>query len=185
MTHGLPVVGTLMLGFDGETKGAGQRIADLVEKANVPIALLSTLTVIPRTSLWDRLKQEGRLIEHVEGFDGWMGGQTNFVPTRPASEIHDEYVGLWEYLYDPSRFLARVYRCYLNMRPTRRAMAKIKGERPPVATAPRPWADRLHDLSAAGFILWIFGVRARTRLQFLETSIGDAQAKSQSHDTIH
>jgi radical SAM superfamily enzyme YgiQ (UPF0313 family) len=171
-TNGLSVVGTLMLGFDGETKGAGQRIANLVEKANLPIALLSTLTVIPRTSLWDRLEKEGRLIENAEGFDGWMGGHTNFVPTRPASEIHDEFVGLWEYLYEPSRFLARVYRCYLTMRPTRKAMAQAKGGRPPVATAPRPWDERLRDLRAAFFILWIFGVRSRARLQFWKQAVG-------------
>ena len=35
-----------------------------------------------------------------------------------------EYVDAWDYLYEPSRYLARAYRYYLAMRPTRRALRR-------------------------------------------------------------
>ncbi len=41
----------------------------------------------------------------------------NFEPSRPEAEIMQEYVDAWDYLYEPSRYLARTYRYYLAMRP--------------------------------------------------------------------
>ena len=43
----------------------------------------------------------------------------NFLPTRPAAEIMAEYVRAVDYLYEPSKYLARAYRTILAMRPTR------------------------------------------------------------------
>jgi radical SAM superfamily enzyme YgiQ (UPF0313 family) len=122
--NGLNVWGSFIMGFDGEKKGMGQRIVEFVEAANIPIAMLNTLHALPNTKLWERLKKEGRLKE-------WelVGNTTvtkfNFIPTRPESEIRAEYSKAWEDLYEPSAFLARNLRCFLERRPTREA---IKGK---------------------------------------------------------
>ena len=46
-----------------------------------------------------------------------------------------EYVDAWDYLYEPSRYLARAYRYYLAMRPARRAQAIAAGGPPATGTA--------------------------------------------------
>jgi radical SAM superfamily enzyme YgiQ (UPF0313 family) len=174
MRNGLPVMGTFMLGFDGETKGAGRRIAALVEQTNMPIALPFTLWAIPHTGLWDRLKQEGRLLEDATTPEGFMGGGFNFVPSRPGAEILDEFADLWEYLYEPSRFLDRVYRCFLTMRPTRLAMAQ--GERRYVNAVPhrpsRSLRDELVDIRALAILVWRMGIRPPYRARFWRHLIG-------------
>ena len=45
-----------------------------------------------------------------------------------------EYVDAWDYLYEPSRYLARAYRYYLAMRP----MSPAPEDRPRAPSAGRP-----------------------------------------------
>jgi radical SAM superfamily enzyme YgiQ (UPF0313 family) len=118
--NGLSVLASFIIGFDGEKKGADKRIASFVEETNLPVVMLNTMQAPPNTKLWDRLKSEGRLIENcTSGLS--TGAALNYIPTRPEQEILEEYVKIWDYLYEPSRFLARTYRYYLSMRPTRAA----------------------------------------------------------------
>jgi radical SAM superfamily enzyme YgiQ (UPF0313 family) len=172
--NGLPVMGTFMLGFDGETKGAGQRITELVEQADIPVATAFTLWAIPHTSLWDRLEQEGRLLANAASAENVFGGGFNFVPQRPASEVLDEFVGVWDYLHEPSRFLARTYRCFLKMRPTRRAMAQEAPSYRVVipAQAERTLRARLWDLKSFLTLVWRMGIRPPYRMQFWKQLIG-------------
>jgi Domain of unknown function (DUF4070) len=70
------------------------------------------LQAIPNTALWDRLKQEQRLLE---GDDYMLTGDQNtlmnFYPTRPIMEIAQEYVeAIWT-IFEPSNYLKR---CYLQ-----------------------------------------------------------------------
>ena len=120
---GLSVQASFILGFDHETRGAGKRISDLVEAAGIPIVMLNVLNAPPSTPLWDRLEAEGRLLK-----DRGTGESTltplNFVPTRPEQEIMGEYVEAWEELYEPTRYLERVYRLCLAMPPQRRRRSR-------------------------------------------------------------
>jgi radical SAM superfamily enzyme YgiQ (UPF0313 family) len=166
--NGLSTMASFIIGFDGEKKGVGERICTFVEKANIPQAVIHTLQAPPNTKLWKRLKKEGRLLEDEfdpEGFELRL----NYIPTRPESEIIDEYVRTWEYLYEPSRYLARVYRSILDMRPTRRAMALEKGESLPEPVAPHAnvkASQKRKDLMALLKIFWRQGIRAGYRMQF-------------------
>ncbi len=128
--NGLSVIGSFIIGFDNEEKGAGKRICEFVEQADIPIIMPNMLGAIPKTKLWHRLAQEERLLTHdIEaGKELTLLLVPNFTPTRPIMEILDEFVGIWEYLYHPPRYLKRAYRYYMGVRPTRKAMAISKGE---------------------------------------------------------
>jgi len=118
--HGLSVIASFVLGFDNERPGAGRRICEFVEAAGVPLAVLNILQAMPNTRLWNRLEREGRLFkERTSGHT--TSSQLNYVPTRPETEIMAEFTDAWNYLYKPSRRLARAFRACLEMRPTRRA----------------------------------------------------------------
>ena len=80
------MVPSFIMGFDQETKGAGDRICAFVEQHNLPVVMLNLLQALPNTALWDRLKQENRLTETGVSAD-MMDASFNFLPTRPAAEI--------------------------------------------------------------------------------------------------
>ncbi len=124
--NGLTVLGSFIIGFDGEKPGMGKRITSFVKKTNIPIIMFNKLQPIPNTKLWDRLKVEGRLIEGKHG-GNFITSEMNYIPSRPQSEIDEEFADVWDELYSPSNFLARSYNYYLTMRPTRDAMAKKQG----------------------------------------------------------
>lgn len=150
---GLTVMGSFIVGFDGERAGAGERVVEFVERTGIPTTVLSMLQALPRTDLWRRLEREGRLA----GEDARLNADTlmNFVPTRPLDQIAREYVeAIWA-LYDPCRFLDRTYRHFLMLGPPRWQPSERR------ATTPR-W----NDLRAVLTLSWRNGVKRRTRWKY-------------------
>jgi radical SAM superfamily enzyme YgiQ (UPF0313 family) len=173
MNNGLGVMASFMIGFDGEEPGAVDRICDFVERNHIPLVTLNTLQVFPNTALWQRLQREGRLREEMTTGD-MEGGRLNYLPTRPEAEILGEYARGIDYLCEPSRFLSRVYRHILAMRPTRKALGlEVEGN---PGTGGKDHSSRkridLGDLSMILKFFWRQGVRADFRVQFWRQLVG-------------
>jgi radical SAM superfamily enzyme YgiQ (UPF0313 family) len=147
---GLRVMAGFIIGFDGEQRGAGDRIIEFVEQTAIPTALLGILQALPNTALWHRLEKEGRLLGDTG--DGTQQVLMNFIPSRPIEEIAQEYVRAFCTLYEPRQFLDRVYRHFLPMAPS------------PCPTPPQ--LPKLVDLKALAIIFWRQGVKRNTRWQF-------------------
>ncbi len=150
---GLRVMAGFIIGFDGEKSGAGDRIIEFVEATAIPQALFGMLQALPGTALWQRLEKEGRLRTEQTAVSGKQTTLMNFVPTRPLEEIAWEYVNCFWQLYEPDRYLARVYRHYLTMKPT-----PHKKKHPPML--------ELVELRAVLTIFWRQGIKRSTRWQF-------------------
>ena len=99
------------MGFDQETKGAGDRICAFVEQHNLPVVMVNLLQALPNTALWDRLQKENRLTGTEVSAD-MVDVTFNFLPTRPAAEIMAEYIRAVDYLYEPTKYLARTYQTF-------------------------------------------------------------------------
>lgn len=149
---GLRVMAGFIIGFDGEKTGAGQRIIDFVEATAIPQAMCSMLQALPSTALWIRLQKEGRLLEGNGEANINQTTLINFISTRPMEEMAREYVSCFWELYEPSRYLARLYRHYLPMKPTPH---KKKFQMP-----------ELKDIQALLIICWRQGFLRNTRFQF-------------------
>jgi radical SAM superfamily enzyme YgiQ (UPF0313 family) len=147
---GLRVMAGLIIGFDGEKTGAGDRIIEFVEQTAIPTALFGILQALPNTALWHRLEKEGRLLGSKS--DGNQMTLMNFIPSRPAEEIAREYIHAFSTLYEPKRFLDRVYRHFLEIAPS-----------PCEAPASFP---SLAELRALAIIVWRQGFQRDTRWQF-------------------
>jgi radical SAM superfamily enzyme YgiQ (UPF0313 family) len=120
---GLQIIAGCIIGFDNERAGADERLIDLARRNDIPEMFGTLLQAPPGTALWDRLEQEGRLIETE--FDDRFGSQTgalNFRPTRPSQEIVREFINLYNVLYEPSFYLERTFRNFskMNRRPFRK-----------------------------------------------------------------
>ncbi len=148
---GLRPMAGFIIGFDGEKKGAAQRIINFVESSAIPTAMFGMLQALPNTALWHRLEQEERLLEN----DKQDINQTtllNFVPTRPIEDIANEYIETFWKLYDPNRYLDRVYRCFLKLKET-----------PVKAPFNIP---SFVDLKALIIVIWRQGIKRNTRWKF-------------------
>ena len=172
--NGLAVMGSFIIGLDGETKGAGERICAFMDQTDIPVAMLGLLQAAPFSSLWNRLESEGRLRGDVGG-DGGTFSAMNYEPDRPEAEIMQEYIDAWDYLYEPSRYLARAYRYYLAMPPSRRSLRNAAGPALPAGQVSKPGMtcrSQLKELQAFGKILWSQTVRPSHRRQFWTQLIG-------------
>ena len=97
---GLRPIAGFIIGFDGEKKGAGDRIIQFAELTAIPTTTFAMLQALPNTALWHRLDRENRLRAEK---DGNINQTTlmNFIPTRPLEDIANEYVHAFWQLYDP------------------------------------------------------------------------------------
>jgi radical SAM superfamily enzyme YgiQ (UPF0313 family) len=148
---GLRPMAGFIIGFDGEKKGAGDRIVRFAEQVGIPTTTFSMLQALPNTALWHRLQKEGRL---REGKDGNINQTTlmNFVPTRPVEDIAKEYVDAFWRLYDPHAYLDRIYHCFSKLgAPKAHPPAKL---------------PTLLDLKALAIVVWRQGIKRDTRWKF-------------------
>lgn len=111
--NGLAVMGAMIIGYDGSKPGEDRRICSFVEESGIPFVSVNLLTVTPYTKLWERMKQEGRLLEQQE--TRYFVPRLNYVPSRPAKEVLKEFVAAVDYLYEPSRYLNRAYAYFLSL----------------------------------------------------------------------
>ena len=158
---GIRIMAGFIIGFDGEIKGAGERIFQFCKENSIPTVTFSMLQALPVTALSDRLRKEGRMLP-----DGGDVNQTtllNFVPTRPIEEIAEEYVKSFWKLYDPLHYLDRTYEHFrtlgtadMHNNPKRR---KSQANRHPVNLNSK-------RKKALYTILWRFGVVEKTRKRF-------------------
>ena len=172
--NGLPLMASFMIGFDNEKKGVDQRICAFVEENHLPVVVLNILQALPNTRLWDRLQKEGRLLEKRTSGDT-QDYLLNYIPTRPAAEIIGEYRATIDRLYEPSRYLERAYRYYLAMRPTRRALSKVKENTPEPLEKEKTRFQRaklIRDITVLLRLIWRHGVVASYRSQFWRQSLG-------------
>ena len=113
--HGLRPMGGFIIGFDGEKRGAGDRIVQFINDTAIPTANFSMLQALPNTALWDRLTKENRLLNTDSDIN--QTSLPNYVPQRPMEELAHEYVEAFAAVYDPDRYLDRVYQCFLKLGP--------------------------------------------------------------------
>lgn len=165
--NGLTVMASFIIGFDNEDRDVAERICSLVEQTDIPVVVPNMLLAIPRTRLWRRLEKEGRLMD-VGDLPEITLTRINFKTVRPQAEIVADYRTIWNRLYEPSRYLARAYRYYTAMRPTRRTMAAARGETVPSRrkTASRLPKNMLHDLWVFLQLVWSLGIVSECRGQF-------------------
>ena len=164
--NGLGVMGSFIIGFDGEHPGTGKQICRFVEENDLTLVMLNVLQAPPGTRLWDRLEKAGRLRPDAN-FVTWPVQELNFIPTRPETEILAEWRQAIELLYDPKQYLARAYRFILKIRPTRQTLAKQQDRTlPAIKPAERSRRVVLQELFTLIQLIWHQGILADYRRQF-------------------
>ncbi len=61
-SYGMEVVSGIIIGFDTDTPETADRILEFIRLSQIPMLTINLLHALPKTPLWRRLEQEGRLI---------------------------------------------------------------------------------------------------------------------------
>jgi len=94
--HGIDVLAGFIVGFDTDTLETFERQHRFILDSGIQAAMVGLLTALPRTPLYERLQQEGRLIERADDTDNTRLG-TNFVPKNMSYEA---MVAAYQRLYE-------------------------------------------------------------------------------------
>jgi radical SAM superfamily enzyme YgiQ (UPF0313 family) len=113
-SHNLFVSAGMIVGFDHDDAGIFDEQYEFIQKAQIPMVMLSVLLAVPGTPLFARLEREGRLLNQsrntrdVSQYVGTAGG-TNFHPLKMTrEELKRGQEALYQRVYAPEAFAARL-----------------------------------------------------------------------------
>jgi radical SAM superfamily enzyme YgiQ (UPF0313 family) len=111
---GMSVTAGFIVGFDTEKGSIAQPMVNLIEEANIPIAMVGLLYALPNTQLTRRLAREGRLHVDHDAAPAGKGDQctagVNYETKRSRLEILRDYRKILDKIYDPDAFCGRLER---------------------------------------------------------------------------
>ncbi|HEX7428220.1 MAG TPA: DUF4070 domain-containing protein, partial [Mycobacterium sp.] len=109
---GLEVWCGMIVGFDHDDARIFKAQREFMRQTDIMHAMVGMLSAIPKTPLYARLKNEGRLDLEDEQVFG-----TNVIPLgMTRDELRDGYIGLMRELYDAEFYFERLENLYLTRR---------------------------------------------------------------------
>ncbi|MEA2039233.1 MAG: B12-binding domain-containing radical SAM protein [Thermodesulfobacteriota bacterium] len=103
---GLQVQGGFIVGFDSDTLSIFQRQIDFIQKSGIVTAMVGLLQAPAGTKLYQRLKQEGRLIGNTSGDN--VDGTTNIIPRMDLDLLNDGYKNIMRHIYSRKHYYKRI-----------------------------------------------------------------------------
>lgn len=115
-SHGVTVNGCFILGLDGDTVETFDAIFRFIERTGLFEVQLTVLTPFPGTPLYERLRQEGRLLEE-RAWRKCTLFDVNFVPKGMSpEELRAGWINLCKRVYDAEFIRARRERFFRQLR---------------------------------------------------------------------
>ena len=107
---GMEVWCGMIIGFDHDDTTIFDRQVQFLEDARIASGLVGMLHAIPRTPLYDRLLEEGRLDRSEDS-----GYKTNVIPLlMTRDEMQEGYVSVLNRLYEPESYFRRLESLYID-----------------------------------------------------------------------
>jgi radical SAM superfamily enzyme YgiQ (UPF0313 family) len=113
-SYNLFISAGMIVGFDNDDPAIFEEQYEFLQEAQIPIVLVNALEAVPRTPLYLRLEEEGRLLNgHPDASDAARYesgvGMTNFRPRHmTGQELKQGIERLFQKLYAPEAFAARL-----------------------------------------------------------------------------
>jgi len=144
---GMEVMGGFILGFDSDNHTVFEQQRRFIQENGVVTAMVGLLNALPKTRLFARLKEEGRIIRETTGNN--LDAVLNFVPKLDREVLVEGYRSLVKQLYTPKAYY-------------RRALRFLREYRPRGPSIPLTWNDARAFLRS----LWVLGVWTRGRREY-------------------
>jgi radical SAM superfamily enzyme YgiQ (UPF0313 family) len=104
--NGLQVMGGFIVGFDSDTPSIFQRQVEFIQNSGIVTAMVGLLQAPYGTQLYERLRQQGRLLDEMSGDN--VDGSTNIVPKMDIDLLKNGYRHILDQIYSPRPFYERV-----------------------------------------------------------------------------
>jgi radical SAM superfamily enzyme YgiQ (UPF0313 family) len=124
--RGLQVAGGFIIGFDSDPMSIFEQQIQFIQKSGIVTAMVGLLQAPPGTQLYERLKQEGRLLGTVTGNN--CDNTMNFVPKMNWETLQEGYGRVLSEIYSPEGYYARVKTMLETFNPSPEVKANISFE---------------------------------------------------------
>jgi radical SAM superfamily enzyme YgiQ (UPF0313 family) len=145
-SNGIQVMGGFIVGFDNDTASIFEAQIKFIQQIGVVTAMVGILTALPQTRLWQRLKEEGRLLGGTTGEN--TDGILNFIPKMGIETLNNGYKKILASIYAPKQYYQRINTFLENYTPT--AISKLQ------------WQDIIAFIRSA----WRIGILSRARFHY-------------------
>jgi len=104
--YGMEVYGGFIVGFDNDPPNIFQRQIDFIQRSGIITAMVGLLNAPRLSKLYQRLKNEGRIIDKFTGDN--TNYSMNFVPVMDKDELLNGYQKIIHGIYSSKSYYARV-----------------------------------------------------------------------------
>ncbi len=146
---GMEVQAGFIVGFDNDKESIFQRQIDFIQKSGIVTAMVSVLNALPKTKLYQRLKETKRLIKSSTG-DNTKFSSLNFIPKMDKKVLMDGFKKISSTIYSPKAYYGRIKTFLKEYRPIRKKLPKIK----------------MYHIRALIGSIWLLGIRQKGRRYF-------------------
>ncbi|MDD5313250.1 MAG: B12-binding domain-containing radical SAM protein [Dehalococcoidia bacterium] len=146
--YGLEVQGGFIIGFDSDTQSIFQEIINFIQKSGVVTAMVGLLNAPTGTRLYQRLKNENRLLGNFSGNNTDIS--INFVPKMKFDTLVAGYRRVVNTIYAPKQYYERITTFLKEYKPKPQRAARLK----------------MMHYRALLKSFWILGVREKGRIYF-------------------
>jgi len=146
---GMEVQAGFIVGFDSDKPSIFQRQIDFIQKSGIVTAMISLLTALPKTKLYNRLLETNRIFKEGSA-DNTKASALNFIPKMDLQVLLNGHKKILDTIYSPKFYYERI-RTFL------REFSPAKGK------FPRP---RLYHVKALVASIWTLGIKKRGRIYY-------------------
>ena len=144
---GLEVMGGFIVGFDSDPPSIFEQQIRFIQRIGVVTAMVGLLHAVPRTPLYQRLKEQGRILKNSTGNN--TDGTLNFIPKMDVQLLMNGYRQIVETIYQPRQYYERIATFLKGYKPG------LKGQR-----------MKMRDVRAFVKSLYILGIFGRERYYY-------------------
>ncbi len=156
-SYGIELHAGIILGLDADGTDAPEKILDFIEAANIPLLAINVIYALPKTPLWRRLADEGRLIatDDVE--------ESNVVFRLPAEVVMAGWRRVIDRAYTPDALYRRYRHNIEHTYPNRKQV--------PLSQAHLSLRMARVGVYALANVFWRLGLRASYKRTFWKLAI--------------
>ncbi len=116
-SYGIELHAGIILGLDNDKEDAPDKILKFIDEAKIPLLAINVIYALPKTPLWRRLEEEGRLIPTSEV------EESNVVFKLPAELVMDQWRRVIDAVYSPEALHARYRHNIVHTYPNRKKLS--------------------------------------------------------------
>ncbi len=103
---GLEVQAGFIVGFDSDPDSIFDMMIEFIQKSRIGTAMVGLLNALPGTRLYQRLKNEGRLVSSTSGNN--TDFSINFIPKMDKQKLIEGYRRVVSTIYSPKNYYERI-----------------------------------------------------------------------------